>query len=87
MLVVKDMFALFLRISAVFVYCVYIYVYIYDRGISEAEGGGGSEGACWSGDMKEVRQIWRVKVVDSFKSVHKDFELNSLCDWEPVKLP
>lgn len=57
-----------------------------NREISEVEGGGGSEAACWSGDVEEVIQIRRDEVVDSFESVQRDFELNSLCDWEPVKL-
>ena len=56
------------------------------RGDSEAEGRGGSEGACWIGDAKEIRQIRRGEVVNSFESVQKDFELNSLFNREPVKL-
>ena len=56
-----------------------------NRGDSEVEGGGGSEGACRSGDVEQVRQIWRGKVMDRFEGVQKDFELNSLCDREPVK--
>ena len=55
-------------------------------GDSETEGRGGSEGACWSGDAQEIRQVRRGKVVNSFESVPKNFELNSLFDWEPVKL-
>ena len=50
------------------------------------EGRGGSEGACWIGDAKEIRQVRRGEVVNSFESVQKDFELNSLFDREPVKL-
>ena len=53
------------------------------RGNSEMEGRGGSEGACWIGDWRQVR---RGEVVNSFESVQKDFELNSLFDREPVKL-
>ena len=55
------------------------------RGDSETEGGGGSEGACWSGDGNEIRQVRRDEVVNSFESVQKNFELNSLFDWEPEK--
>ena len=29
------------------------------RGDSEAKGRGGSEGACWSGDVNEIRQVRR----------------------------
>ena len=53
---------------------------------SEAEGRGGSEGTCCSGDGKEIRQVKRGEVVNSFESVQKDFEFNSLFDREPVKL-
>ena len=36
------------------------------RGDSEAEGRGGSKGACWSGDAKGIRQVRRGEVVNSF---------------------
>lgn len=48
--------------------------------------GGGSKGACWNGNVEQVRQIWRGKIVDGFESIQKDFELDSKSDREPVKL-
>lgn len=50
------------------------------RGHNEVGGGGGSEGAGRSGNVEEVRQIWRSEVVDGFESVQKDFEFNSKLD-------
>lgn len=40
------------------------------RGDSEVDGGGGSEGAGWFGDVDEVRQIWRGKVVDFLSTTY-----------------
>lgn len=56
------------------------------RGNSDVERGGGSEGAGWSGDVEEVREIWRSEVMDSFKSAQKDFEESLLrrMGWEMV---
>ena len=49
-------------------------------------GGGGSEGAGWSGDVEEVRQIWRGEVVDGLKGVQEQFEFYPMLDREPVEL-
>ena len=43
-------------------------------------GGGGSEGAGRSGNVEEIRQIWRGEVVDGFESIQKDFEFYSMLD-------
>ena len=50
------------------------------------DGGGGSEGAGWSGDMEEVRQKWRGKRMDGLKGKQKEFVIDSVGDREPVEL-
>lgn len=50
------------------------------------DGGGGSEGAGGGGSVKKVRQIGRGKVVDGFKGVKEDFEIDAEVNWKPVEL-
>ena len=50
------------------------------RGGSEGAGGGGS------GSVKEVRQVRRGKVVDGFKSMKKNFKVDTEVNWKPVEL-
>ena len=56
------------------------------RGDSEVDGRGGSEGAGGGGSVKEVRQVGRGKVVDGFKGMTENFEVDTEVDWKPVEL-
>ena len=47
---------------------------------------GGSEGAGGGGSVKEVRQVGRGKVVDGFKGMKENFEVDTEVDWKPVEL-
>ena len=50
------------------------------------DGRGGSEGAGGGGSVKEVRQVGRGKVVDGFKGMKENFEVDTEVDWKPVEL-
>ena len=50
------------------------------------ERGGGSKGAGGGGSVKEVRQIGRGEVVNGFKGMEEDFEIDTEMNWKPVQL-
>ena len=56
------------------------------RGNSEKGRGGGSEGTGGSGDVEEIRQVGRSKVVDRLEGEKEYLEVNSKFNREPVKL-
>lgn len=57
-----------------------------DEGHSEVDGGGGSDGVRGGGDVEEIREIRRGKIVDGLKCVQKDFEMYSEFDRKPVEM-
>lgn len=40
----------------------------------------------WSGDLDQIRDIWRGEVLDYLKGKHDQFVVYSLGNWEPVVL-